>query len=67
MENQNEFLTIEELADMLKISTRTIRRILKRGDLPAIRIGRQIRFNREAVNLWLKTQSIEQAEGQDSA
>jgi excisionase family DNA binding protein len=67
MEKQNEFLTIDELAGMLKISTRTIRRILKRGDLPAIRIGRQLRFNREAVNEWLKTQSIEQLEGQNSA
>ncbi|MBN1902339.1 helix-turn-helix domain-containing protein [Candidatus Sumerlaeota bacterium] len=67
MEKQNEFLTIDELADMLKISTRTIRRILKRGDLPAMRIGRQLRFNREAVNEWLKTQSIEQSEGQNTA
>ena len=38
------FLTIDETAQMLKISSRTVRRWIKQGDLPAIKIGKTVRI-----------------------
>ena len=44
-----EFLTVQETATLLKVSPITIRRYIGSGRLPAVRIGRAIRVQREAV------------------
>ena len=67
MDKNSEILTIEELADLLKVSTRTIRRIVKRRELPYIRIGRQLRFRRESIDAWLDSSTIARSEGENSA
>ena len=36
-------LTIPDVAAQLQLSTKTIRRMIERGDLPSHRIGRQVR------------------------
>ena len=36
-------LTIDDVADRCQVSTRTVRRWIKSGDLRAIRLGRQLR------------------------
>jgi len=41
-----EFLTVEEVAKLLRISVRTVQRLLKGGELPGVRIGRQWRIPR---------------------
>lgn len=38
------FLTTEEVLGCLKVNPRTIYRLIKTGELPAVRIGRQWRF-----------------------
>jgi excisionase family DNA binding protein len=50
------FLTTQEVLDCLKVTPRTIYRLIKAGDLPAIRIGRQWRFRRSDLNEWLNRQ-----------
>lgn len=69
MNEKNELYTIEELSELLKVSTRTIRRLIRRRELPVIRIGRQLRFSRKAVNAWLEsnTQNKDVCEGDNSA
>ena len=39
-------LTVGEVADHLRISTRTVRRFIKAGQLPSINIGRNLRIRR---------------------
>lgn len=58
MINSGEYITVEELADALKVSPRTIQRIIDRKELPAIRIGRQWRFQRKWVDEWLKSNTV---------
>lgn len=41
--------TIREVADKLHMSSRSIQRSIKRGDLEAIHIGRSVRVNRDAL------------------
>ena len=44
-----EVLTVQEVANYLRIDIRTVYRLAKRGDIPCIKIGRQWRFNRDDI------------------
>ena len=45
--------TIKEVAEILKVSERTIRRILIDNEIPIYRIGRQIRISESTLQLLL--------------
>lgn len=46
-----------EVALMLRISTKTLSRLTKRGDIPSRKIGGQHRYFRSDLNDWLKGDS----------
>lgn len=50
-------LTIEEAADFLHVSVKTIRRLIEHGTLPTQRIGRQLRIRRGDLQGDLVTRS----------
>jgi len=50
-------LTVKELADKFKVTEKLVRRLVQVGDLPALRIGREFRFQPTAVNRWLAEQA----------
>jgi excisionase family DNA binding protein len=60
MDAENEILTVEELANALKVDPRTIQRIVHRKEIPAIRVGRQWRFRREWVDEWINKNTVNQ-------
>lgn len=39
------FLSLQEVADVLAVSYKTVRRFIERGELPRHKIGRQIRIS----------------------
>jgi excisionase family DNA binding protein len=41
---RSRLLTLKEAADQLALSTRTVRRLVARGDLDAVRLGRSVRI-----------------------
>ena len=43
------FLTVAEVADMMRVSKMTVYRLVHSGDLPAIRFGRSFRVPESAV------------------
>ena len=45
----SEILTLQQAAEMLQISERTIQRMLKAGEIPGAQIGGQWRFDREQL------------------
>jgi excisionase family DNA binding protein len=49
------FLTTEEVLDYLHVNLRTIYRLIRAGKIPAVRIGRQWRFRRRDLDVWLRT------------
>ena len=51
------FLTTEEVLGYLNTTPRTIYRLIRNGELPAIRIGRQWRFRRADLDKWVERQS----------
>ncbi len=47
------FLTVAEVAEQLRVSTMTVYRLIKSGDLVAARIGRSYRLRPEDVDGFL--------------
>ena len=50
------FLTTDEAADYLQINHRTMYRLLKKGRIPAFRVGRQWRFRPRDIDAWVAAQ-----------
>ena len=48
-----ELMTLEELAQYLRFTKKTIYGLLKQGNIPAIRIGRKWRFEKDIIDNWL--------------
>jgi excisionase family DNA binding protein len=44
--SQDEFLTVHEVAALLKLNPQTVRNWIDNGQLPAIRVGRRVRITR---------------------
>ena len=49
-----EYLTIEELCEYLKISKQTVYLMTSRDAIPFFKVGRRLRFRREAIDKWAK-------------
>jgi len=50
---EDEFLTKKEVAELLKVTVRTIDRLHSEG-LPSVKFGRNVRFEKAEVVAWLK-------------
>jgi len=50
-------LTRAEAAEFLNVSDQTVYRILRRGELPAYRVGHSIRISQVALENYLRAQS----------
>ncbi|WP_165585271.1 helix-turn-helix domain-containing protein [Roseococcus sp. SYP-B2431] len=46
-------LSIATVADLTDLSTKTVRRMITRGDLRVIRVGRQIRVSEDDLSMFL--------------
>ena len=53
LESLPDIITIKELADFLKISTRTVNRAIEKGELNAFKAGRDWRIEKESVIDWV--------------
>ena len=45
-EPEDSFLTVAEVADILKLNQQTVRNWIDQGSLPALRVGRRVRIKR---------------------
>lgn len=45
-EPEDSFLTVAEIAGMLKLNQQTVRNWIDQGSLPALRVGRRVRIKR---------------------
>ena len=53
-------LTLEQAAEMLQLSARTVQRMVSKGKMPGRRIGGQWRFDREQLCEWVRGAEVEQ-------
>lgn len=55
---QDEFLTVAEIAETLKLNPQTIRNWIDQGDLPAVRVGkRRVRIKRTDLDAFIASGS----------
>ncbi len=47
------FLTVQEVAELMRVSTMTVYRLIKAGDLRAARVGRSYRLREDEVETYL--------------
>jgi len=48
----SSILTIQDITEYLRVSPSTIYRLLKKKQLPAFKVGRDWRFDREEIDRW---------------
>jgi excisionase family DNA binding protein len=51
-------MTLRQLIAYLGVSRGTVLRLIHQGDLPAVRVGRALRFQRHAVDDWLARRRV---------
>ena len=57
MVNSN-LMTIEDLADYLKVTRRTIYDWLKHNKIPALKLVGQWRFKKDKIDAWLENKTV---------
>jgi len=54
-----QLLTAAEVAEQLRVSTMTIYRLIRSGELPAVRVGRNYRVRVEDLTAYLEGQVVD--------
>ena len=53
-----ELLTTKEIALYLRLRPETMLRKVKRGEVPAIKVGGRFRFDKKEIDEWLRDNSV---------
>jgi excisionase family DNA binding protein len=55
-------LTLEEVAQFLRVHPSTVYRLLRKRTIPAFKVGSDWRFNQESVERWVKKLEISEGD-----
>ena len=55
-------LTAAEVAEQLRVSKMTVYRLVQRGELPAVRVGRNYRIRERELRAYLDAQIVDPAD-----
>lgn len=58
-EAQGRFLTVAEVASLLRVSTMTVYRLIKAAELGAVRVGKSYRIREDDMNRYLASRYTE--------
>lgn len=58
-----EFLTVADVAELLKLNQQTVRNWIDQGSLPAVRVGRRVRIRRSDLERVLANGSTQAERG----
>jgi excisionase family DNA binding protein len=50
VDQEESFLTVAEVAELLKLNQQTVRNWIDQGSLPALRVGRRVRIKRSDLD-----------------
>jgi excisionase family DNA binding protein len=65
---EDSFLTVAEVAELLKLNQQTVRNWIDRGELPAVRVGqRRVRVKRSDLDDFIEKGSVSQDRSAASA
>jgi len=54
----SRLLTVAEVANVIRVSRMTVYRLIRRGQLKAIRVGRNYRVREDDLNQYLEAQAV---------
>ncbi|MGI9622663.1 MAG: helix-turn-helix domain-containing protein [Acidimicrobiales bacterium] len=54
-EGLSRFMTVAEVASLMRVSTMTVYRLIKAGDIPAVRVGKSYRLREDDVDRFLSS------------
>ena len=58
-DNLSSILTVDEVAELLRVNRNTVYDLFNKGELPGgRRVGRRIRFSRDVVVRWLSRANV---------
>jgi len=52
--SDKKYLTVKQAADILQVDPRTLRRYLKEGEIPGIKLGNRWRIDRDDLDEFMK-------------
>jgi excisionase family DNA binding protein len=55
---QDPLMTVDEVADVLRVSNMTVYRLIKAGRIPAMRVGRNFRVRRSEIVRYLESGAV---------
>lgn len=53
LDSNREILNVEEAAAYLGVSTKTFQKVLREGEMPGRKVGREWKFSRRALEAWI--------------
>jgi excisionase family DNA binding protein len=57
-DNARRFLTLDEAADMLQVSKRTLHRLIRRKEMPGLKVGAQWRIPENGFVKWVEERTL---------
>lgn len=54
----SRLMTVAEIATVMRVSRMTVYRLIRRGQLKAIRVGRNYRVSEDELNAYLEGQAV---------
>lgn len=64
-EKVNRIMTTEEAAEYLRLTPATVRKFAQSGEIPAAKLGREWRFDKELLEEWFRQQANKRVEPDD--
>lgn len=52
-------LTVAEVAELFRVSSMTVYRLIRSGELPAVRVGRSYRVTQQDLQAYLESQVVD--------
>ena len=59
----DEYMTLREVAELLKLSEKTVYRLAQRKEIPAFKVGGSWRFMRSDIDNWARQQLEDRKNG----
>lgn len=53
----SEVMTVKQLADYLQLNELTVYKKVRLGEIPAVKMGKALRFKKEVIDKWLEIES----------
>jgi excisionase family DNA binding protein len=55
---EHRLLTVREVAETMRVSNMTVYRLIRAGELPAIRVGKHFRIREHELTAYLESQTV---------